>query len=102
MQVTSEFTSTGRRRSGRRVCIASSRRPCVEFLQQSAATPGASVGGASRPGSTVSRGRSALGPLAFSARPGYGPARRPRGAFRPQAHCSLGFAGHHHGVRADQ
>jgi hypothetical protein len=88
------------RGDGRRVCILVSRQ-CVEIVRQSSEMSDGS-GGVAWPGSCASGGRSmGMDPLALSVRPGYGPVRRRRGAFRPQVRCCLGFAGHR-GVRADQ
>jgi hypothetical protein len=99
-----ETGRTGRshahRGDGRRVCILVSRQ-CVEIVRQSSEMSDGS-GGVAWPGSWASGGRSmGMDPLALSVRPGYGPVRRRRGAFRPQVRCCLGFAGHR-GVRADQ
>jgi hypothetical protein len=53
-------------------------------------------------GLSVLRGPMEPEQRAFSARPDYSPVRLSTGAFRPQVQYFLGFAGHHHGVRADQ
>jgi hypothetical protein len=93
--------SSAHRGGGRHVCIIVSRQ-CVEIVRQSSEMSDGS-GGVAWPVSLASGGRSlGMDPLALSARPGYGPVRRARGAFRPQVRCCLDFAGHHPGVHANQ
>jgi hypothetical protein len=93
--------SRAHRGGGRHVCIIVSRQ-CVEIVRQSSEMSDG-WGGAAWPVSWGSGGPSrGMHPLALSARPGYGPVRRARGAFRPQVPCCLDFAGHHPGVHANQ